>query len=328
MRFKNENAPAVSVIVPAYNAGEFLREAIDSVLAQTYRDFEVIVVDDGSTDHTRDVLRIYGSAVRSIRQKNGGAAAARNCGILNSSGRYIAFLDADDVWLPAKLERQVSCLERHPQLVAAYSDSRDLEDGILNPESRLARFGIRASGRIFEDLLRHNFLHTSSVVVRRTALAEAGLFDASLRGSEDIDLWMRLSRVGDFGCVDEVLAYYRRHSSNTYRTIDFSHAMVRARRIMSARWGDDPLVARQVRTCTGADYWSLAYKLWQRGDYRDARRAYLKSGLCGNRPLASLARATFCCLPSRMISVLSSLRSSDRRSWPATMSLSKEIKVS
>src|SRR2546422_14004 len=100
----------ISVIIPTYNSVRFLTEAVDSVLAQTFSDFEILVIDDGSTDETQDVMRQYGSLVRCIRQQNSGVAVARNRGITESRGRYVAFLDADDTWLADKLERQVNAL--------------------------------------------------------------------------------------------------------------------------------------------------------------------------------------------------------------------------
>ena len=108
----------ISVVIPAYNHGRFLREAIDSVLAQTYAPLEIIVVDDGSTDDTEQIVRSYGDRVRYIRQQNAGVGAARNNGIANARGEYVAFLDSDDLWLPEKLAVQVEYMRRHPECAA------------------------------------------------------------------------------------------------------------------------------------------------------------------------------------------------------------------
>jgi glycosyltransferase involved in cell wall biosynthesis len=113
--------PEVSVIIPTYNSANYLTQAVDSVLAQTFRDNEILVVDDGSTDETEDVMRRYNSPVRYIRQKNGGVASARNRGIAESRGRYIAFLDADDTWYPIKLERQLAALDNRSDCQLCYS---------------------------------------------------------------------------------------------------------------------------------------------------------------------------------------------------------------
>lgn len=306
----NGHAPLVSVIIPAFNAGEFVREAIESVLAQTFRDFEIVTVDDGSTDQTPRILQSYGSSIRRLSQKNRGPASARNHGILASTGRYIAFLDADDLWIPTKLEKQIEAIERNPNWVAVHTDSTDIDSGVASSESRLKRLGTGGDGAVFGELLTENFVHTSSVLVRRTALADSGLFDSSLFGSEDIDLWLRLALLGEFGCIHEVLAYYRRHPGNTHRTIGFSNAMIRARRIMHARWGDDPRIAAKLRASVAHDYWTLGFKHWHQGAYRSARRSYWKSGLYGNRTVASWLRAAICCLPSPVVRGLIAARTS------------------
>jgi glycosyltransferase involved in cell wall biosynthesis len=114
--------PVVSVVIPAFNAARYLGEALDSVFGQTLTDLELVVVDDGSTDETPQVVQGYGSRVRYVRQPNAGVASARNRGVAESSGRYVAFLDADDVWLPGKLERQLEALAARPSARVCHSD--------------------------------------------------------------------------------------------------------------------------------------------------------------------------------------------------------------
>ena len=195
----------VSVIIPAYNAKNYIRETVESALGQTYRNYEIIVVDDGSTDGTGEILKDYQDRIIYLRKDNGGPASARNMGIKKSRGELIAFLDADDVWLPDKLEKQVKFLEENPQIHLLFTAVIGYEDGRVYPveENRLR-------GSIFHQLLKGNFITTSTVMVRRECLEEE-LFDEdrNLISVEDYNLWLRLSRKYVFGYLDEPTIKYR-----------------------------------------------------------------------------------------------------------------------
>ncbi len=201
--------PNVSVIIPAYNGARFLPEAIESVLAQTYKDYEIIVVDDGSTDNTKEILKPYFDKIKYIHQQNQGAATARNTGIRHSQGEYIAFLDADDVWLPEKLHTQVYYLDNNPEVAMVYSRSFTISgDGeLISKKSSYKDF---PSGEIFNILFLHSFfIYTSTVVVRRRILDTVGLFDESLITSEDRDLWLRIAREFKVSGITKYLCKYR-----------------------------------------------------------------------------------------------------------------------
>jgi glycosyltransferase involved in cell wall biosynthesis len=201
--------PAVSVIIPTYNTARFLVQAIDSVLAQSLRDFEIIVVDDGSTDDTRSILRRYGDAIRTVHQANLGVSAARNAGIAASRGRLVAFLDADDVWSPVKLDRQFSGLAASPGYRACYT-ALEVVDSDLRTVG--VNWSIRRGSTLEDLLLSGNVVGTpSSVICDRELLAGGGGFDPALSYSADWDLWVRLSAHTEFLYLHEPLVKYRQH---------------------------------------------------------------------------------------------------------------------
>jgi glycosyltransferase involved in cell wall biosynthesis len=180
----------VSVIIPTYNRAWILKEAIDSVLVQDFVDYELIVVDDGSTDDTPDILSAYGRAIRVLRQSNKGVSAARNRGIRASSGGLIAFLDSDDLWLPQKLSRQVDFFATHPQAMICQTEEQWIRNGArVNPKTRHQKF----SGMIFERSLKLCLVSPSAVMLRRSLLDTVGIFDEGLPACEDYDLWLRVS---------------------------------------------------------------------------------------------------------------------------------------
>ena len=182
--------PLVSVILPTYNRGWIIKEAIDSVLEQEFSDFELIVVDDGSTDDTPAILNTYGLDIRVLRQSNRGVSAARNRGIAASAGQLIAFLDSDDLWLPQKLTAQVDFFAARPDAVICQTEEQWIRNGIrVNPKMRHHKF----SGMIFERSLELCLVSPSAVMLRRALFETAGMFDERLPACEDYDLWLRIS---------------------------------------------------------------------------------------------------------------------------------------
>lgn len=208
----------VSVVIPSYNHARFLRDAICSVIAQTYHDFEIIVVDDGSTDDTAQVAARYSPSIRYIFQKNAGLSAARNTGIRASTGAYLAFLDADDLWHPDFLARLVPVLDRNPDIGAVYSGSQfvDAHSRVL-PQTIVRTV---APNRLHDSLIGGEFFPPCAVLVRKSAFDRVGLFDESLLASEDWDMWLRVSSEFSFDCVSEVLAQYRMHGDNMSRDLE------------------------------------------------------------------------------------------------------------
>lgn len=194
--------PLVSVIIPTFNRARFVGRAIDSVLSQTFQDFELIVVDDGSTDGTAELLSKNYPNIRIFLQPNRGVASARNLGIRNASGELIAFLDSDDEWLPRKLEKQVSLYDSHEPFFICHSDEIWIRNGCeLKQQAKHKKQG----GRFFERALERCLISPSSVIISRALLDKVGLFDESLLAAEDYDMWLRITAFHTVRFVEEAL---------------------------------------------------------------------------------------------------------------------------
>lgn len=212
----------ISVIIPAFNSEQFIVQAIESVFFQTYQNFELIVVDDGSRDNTRNILENYKDTknISLISQKNQGAAAARNAGIKSSRGDYISFLDSDDVWLPRKLEVQKKCIESKPKIGVVYSDwSTFDENGIIEENFPLSRKLPRPSGDIFNELIGSCLLSTITVMIKKEVFNDVGYFDEHLVRGEDYDLWLRIAAKHLFVYCPGTVAMYRQRSGSLTHSI-------------------------------------------------------------------------------------------------------------
>ena len=214
--------PKVSVIIPTYNGACYICEAIDSVLAQTYQDFEIIVIDDGSSDNTKDVLKKNGSKIKYIFQENKGVSAARNVGIKEAAGEYIALLDADDIWLPDKIALQVDFLEKNSAYGLIYSDAYIFDEKKILEKTLLQISGFW-QGDVLEKLILKNFIPNLTVLVRRVCFDKIGLFDETLKYGEDHDRWLRIASISKIGCINKPLAKYRIHDLNASHKIKQSY---------------------------------------------------------------------------------------------------------
>lgn len=197
---------SVSVIIPTYNRSAFLKEAVESVLAQSAGADEVIVVDDGSTDETPRVLEAFGPSVRSLRRENSGVSAARNAGIEAARGEWLAFLDSDDLWRPRKLEKQLAYLSVRPDIRICQVEEIWIRNGKrLNPK----KHHTKPTGFCFAALLERCLVSPSGVMIHREVLKDVGLFDETLPACEDYDLWLRIGCRYAIGLVEEPLAVKR-----------------------------------------------------------------------------------------------------------------------
>jgi glycosyltransferase involved in cell wall biosynthesis len=207
----------VSVVIPAHNAARWLPEAIESVRGQTFTDWDLVVVDDGSTDDTRAAVERFAGdgRIRYLPQSRQERSAARNHGIEATTAPLVAFLDADDWWHAEKLTRQVAALEAAPEAGLCYTVARFVDDAGRPLELRKPPRPL--PGDVFAALVRGNVIVVASVVVRRQCLDRIGLFDTTLPvyGCEDWDLWLRLTRHLPAVLVDDELTLYRRHERNT-----------------------------------------------------------------------------------------------------------------
>jgi glycosyltransferase involved in cell wall biosynthesis len=216
--------PQISVVMPSYNAGAYVREAIDSVLAQTYCNTELIVVDDGSTDDTRAVLREYGARIRVLSQSNHGPYPARNAGLRHALGQFVAFLDADDYWSPIFLEKLHAALKAHPQAVLAYCGWQNV--GLAGPRGGpYVPPDYETAGKLEAFLRAASPWPIHAALVRKSALDEAGGFDTHWRTCMDYDLWLRIAATRPIVRVPEVLAFYRHHAAGQITSTQWRQAL-------------------------------------------------------------------------------------------------------
>ena len=281
----------VSVIIPSFNDSRFVRQCVASVLAQSHGQLDVIVVDDGSNDGTAAIARTFGNLVRVFEQPNSGSAVARNRGLQEARGDYIAFLDADDCWHPRKIELQLRHLQSCTHCVAAYCRKLELTDAHAVPswvsDQELASApavssDLGASGWLYLALLRSSVVHTSTVMASRDVVNRVGQFDPTLKKGQDLDFWLRLSRLGPIHMLDHELSAYRIHASSiTHRTMPRNyHAYVVERAV--ARFGPaDPagasLGAGELARILAASWLDFGYQHFRRGSIHICQESVRRS---------------------------------------------------
>jgi glycosyltransferase involved in cell wall biosynthesis len=269
----------VSAVIPAYNYARFVGRAIDSVLAQTHRDIECIVVDDGSTDDTPDVLARYAGRIHAIRQENRGLSAARNAGIKAARGEVIALLDADDEWKPEKIATQLPALDGGPE-VGVVGCACEVVDGdgkhqydAFQPSPGRGGPALRAIAT------RTSWVSgsASAALIRRQVLDQVGLFDESLTAAEDWDMWLRICADHTIVNLPDVLVRVYRHNTGSFRNA--AKMEMNQRKVYEAaikRWPDelDEATRRQIRALIAAD---AARELALAGNHKGALASYFRS---------------------------------------------------
>jgi glycosyltransferase involved in cell wall biosynthesis len=273
--------PEVSVIIPTYNSARFIGEALQSVFDQTLKDYELIVVDDGSTDPTKQVIERYGNKIRYVFQQQGGPAKARNRGIGDSLGRYIAFLDADDVWLPLKLEKQVCTFHRCPELAMVFT-----ENSIFN-ESGVCRTSLGKGERLMKgDVVKNIFLHsgvvTSTVMVRSEIFDKIGLFEEELRLAEDDNMWVRIAANCEIALINEPLVRYRIHpneiTSDKMRLMESVKTNIRL--LLQRDEKVREIIEKVIPLRLSFVEFGLGYEHFRNQKFGEARRAFARGIRC------------------------------------------------
>jgi glycosyltransferase involved in cell wall biosynthesis len=304
--------PLISVVVPAYNAAEYIAESLTAVLSQTRSPDEVIVVDDGSTDATPRELERFGFEIRVVRQENRGHPGAYNRGFAEARGDYVARCDADDIWEPAKLERQIEALATHPEIDIAFGGARifGLSEGHSTPPAAEGLLGHR---EFAQTLYRGNLVCASTTLIRRRLYREIGPFRERLP-CEDYDYWLRALKAGAVFFYDaEVLARYRRHEHQ------ITHDLLRMQRAahLVHGWHADVVDDRQlVRTVLARDMTAIGRLLVDEDWLRQARTAFVAS--LRHRPTSrGLAWALVLSAPERYRRTLIDALISRKRALPS-----------
>jgi glycosyltransferase involved in cell wall biosynthesis len=260
--------PKVSAVIPTYNYAQFVREAIESALAQSWSNMEVVVVDDGSTDDTAQRLAEYGDRIRTIRQENRGLSAARNTGIREASGEYIAFLDSDDVWLPEKTAMQMRLAS---------------EKGF---EVVVSRGGEKTGSALtFEDCFFISPGFGSTALMKKSLFDEVGGFDESLRSVEDRDMMLRLTRGGRrIGVVGEELVHIRQHAASMSRKAEKMEDSFRAVLNKAFEWPEMRGRSLLMLQALGFFYRDSTWAYFEEGRRAEALRRLMLSLLCWPLP--------------------------------------------
>lgn len=270
--------PRVSVIIPMYNCQKFIAETMESVLSQTYKDFEIIAVDDGSTDNTRQIVQSYGSKVRYIYQRNQGVSAARNNAIRESQGEYIALLDHDDLWLPDKLEKQIPLLDSNPNLGLVYSDNYivDLAGNILGRSFAESK---PYQGNVLPQLFMENFIPCLTAVIRKEAFDEAGLFSSEFSIAEEYDLFLRIAEKYEVDFINLPLANFRVHETNVSKNREqaFREEIAVVEHCLQRHSEFRDILESKIKRRKAKLYYNLAYTYFLKGEHKRAREELIRS---------------------------------------------------
>jgi glycosyltransferase involved in cell wall biosynthesis len=294
--------PEVSIIITAYNFGHLIAETLSSVFSQVFRDFEVIVVDDASTDNTQEVLAGFASErlrciTHSVRRWQ---SASRNEAIRAARGKCIAFVDADDLWLPNKLQLQVDFLESHPSVGLVYCDIESFDHATGQSLGRISDSVRLPSGDVLASLLISNFIMSPTPVVRRKVFDEVGFWGEAIQKCEDWDLWLRIAARYEVGLVPMVLARRRVHPNAISMVEDLNEFYVDASGDVERAIQRDPQRLGHLRSRALSNIaYSTGKKMWLRGDISDARKMYwraVRQFPWSLRPYGGLARMALGCI--------------------------------
>lgn len=275
--------PRVSVVMPVFNGARYLNATLDSLFSQTYLDYEVICIEDGSTDDSASLLENYGHGLTVIRQKNAGQSASRNKGVARATGEYVAFLDQDDLWYPSKLQRQMERFAKDVEAVLVHCDY-----DLVDHEGRMLKKGAGLSERVtalaspLGRLIGEALIFPSAMVVRRDAYLRVGGFCEELRGFEDFDLIARLRQEGSFLMVDAPEMAYRMHEQGFSRAggIEVIQSREKFLSRMQKLYAGDKMKATLIRHMLADCYSDWGKHEAKMGNRREARQKLLQSIRC------------------------------------------------
>lgn len=268
--------PLVSIIIPMYNRAHTISDAVNSVMAQTYDNYEVILVDDGSTDNTKEIITRDFDAVTYIYQENCGPSVARNTGIKHAKGELIAFLDSDDAWLPFKLEKQLQCLAEQPDLGMIGTDYFNCDENLGNP-IRQAHLKFARTER--EEILIRNLWPTPSLLIRRSCFDAVGLFNEEMRFAEDWDMWIRIAQSYPVATINEPLVLIRKHRQSLAGSVgnsDYNYELWK-KLILSNRQRFPRMSFVAYHKAMSFYFFNRSYDCQVKSDARGERRFLLKS---------------------------------------------------
>lgn len=274
----NNKFPLVSVIIPTYNSAKYIEEALRSVFNQTFQDFEIIVIDDGSTDNTGKILEKYNQIIRYICQANGGPSSARNTGIRQAKGKFIAFLDADDLWLPTKLEKQIALFNCNSNLGMVTTGACSFDDKGVFGYSTNKRATLM-NGNIARNIFLHSNIGTPTVLVKKEVFDKIGLFEENIRQGEDDNMWIRIAANYDVELIDEALIQVRNHPTRmTFNRAELVANVQASIELLKTKYGEK--VKNSIESAIPIKIaflqFAIGYGLYESGNYRDARRAFAK----------------------------------------------------
>lgn len=273
------DTPLVSVVIPAYNASSFIAETLESVFAEDFKDFEIIIVDDGSIDKTAEVVARFGKRIRYIYKANGGQGSARNLGIRAARGEYIAFLDADDLWTKEKLSLQIGMLQKS-DLAWVYSDAYafDAQNGKIL--FRLGQLTRQRQGNVLINLFLDDFVPTSTVIVRRWVFDIVGFFNETqlFKNRDDWDMWLRLAALYPVGLVPEPLVYYRFHATSMTHREDPTISLHGHLAVIQAAVAREPERLRSLKKRVVAKcYLGIGREFVRNSKMKQARRLFFEA---------------------------------------------------
>lgn len=296
------NHPLVSVIVPVKNGKSYILETVDSILGQDYENFELIIIDDGSTDFDYKSLERHDARIKVHRTTGLGVSAARNLGLALAQGDFMAFNDADDVWFPGKLKAQIAYLRKHPQTGVVFGKFIKWQPSTKGtfPEAALLATDCAnlvdcdpaRSGWIYTRLVMGLLVGMNTAIIRRQIYEQVGGFDESLSKGEDYDFWLRCSQITPMDCLNGFVALYRIHDASAMSRLEASNNLRELLISAKNRWGlANPnglsISAREFKQRVAKTDFDHAYKHYWLGNPRVSTKSFLKAFLGGNRRLKS-----------------------------------------